>query len=279
MRAVTTVTALVAVTLPQPAPAAPKIRQQTADWTVDSQANECMLVRTYGTPHNPLFLTFSKEPMGGDVTAYLLYKREWAMFSRGDAVVQYDGAEPIRTSYGARLLWNLTKAVKTRTMRQVWFQLDEDSQRLLAPQASSVAISAPGEAKYSFALPDQARALKALDDCAVNMGVKWGYPVEEQRRMASPPKPEISFGKLFSADDYPMAAVKEGRMGRVFVRVKVSDTGALTDCSVQRSSGSTELDDATCKVIRERAKFAAARDLDGKPIRGVVTRTVQWMLR
>ena len=271
---------LIALVQPPPASAAPKIKQPTANWTVETQANECMLVRTYGTPRNPLFLTFSKEPMGGEVTAYVLYNREWALYASGDGgTVQFDGAEPIRTSFGARLLWNLSKEVKTLTMRQVWFSLEENSQRLLPLRATTVAVSAPGEIKYVFALPGQAEALDKLDDCAVGLGAKWGYPADEQRRMMSPPKPEIRLGKLFSGADYPLEAVRDGRMGRVFVRLRISETGALTDCSVVRSSGSAELDAATCTVIRERAKFAPARDLDGKAVRGVVASTVQWMLR
>lgn len=276
-RAAVAAAAMAAALLSQPALAAPKVRQPIGNWTVETQANECMLVRTYGTPRNPLFMALSQRPMGGEVTAYVLYNREWALYSRGDGSVRFDEGSSIPAWFGSRLLWNLTKEVKTRTMRQVWFGVEKDSQRLLA-EAATVAFDAPGEVKVAFALPDHGRALKALGECAENLGAKWGYPIEEQRRMATPPKPEVRLGKLFKPDDYPAAALKEGRMGRVFVRLRISEAGALTDCSVLRSSGSTELDAVTCRVIKERARFEPARDTGGKAIRGVVSSTVQWML-
>lgn len=257
--------------------AAPKVREPTAKWTVETQANECLLVRSYGSPRNPLFLALSEAPMGAGANATILYNREWALFGNGDATVRFDGGEPIEAWFGSRLLWNLSKEIKTLTMRSVVMGMETDSQKLLT-DAATVAFDVPGELKIAFALPEHSAALKALDDCATNLGVKWGYPVEEQRRIAKPPRREKGLRGLFTAADYPAAALKDGRMGRAHVRLRVTDTGAVTECSVLRSSGSAELDAATCKVLSERAKFEPAQDVDGKATRGIVVTAVHWML-
>jgi len=215
--------------------------------------------------------------MGAGANATILYNREWALFGNGDATVRFDGGEPIEAWFGSRLLWNLSKEIETLTMRSVMLGMETDSQKLLT-DAATVAFDVPGELKIAFALPEHSAALKALDDCATTLGIKWGYPVEEQRRIAKPPRREKGLRGLFTAADYPPAALKDGRMGRAHVRLRVADTGAVTECSVLRSSGSAELDAATCKVLSERAKFEPAQDVDGKATRGIVVTAVHWML-
>lgn len=274
------VSAAVAVALlcsPSSSLAAPKVREPTAKWTVETQANECLLVRSYGSPRNPLFLALSEAPMGAGANATILYNREWALFGNGDATIRFDGGEPLEAWFGSRLLWNLSKEIKTLTMRSVMMGMETDSQKLLT-DAASVAFDVPGELKIAFALPEHSEALKALDDCATGLGVKWGYPVGEQRRIVKPPRREKGLRGLFTAADYPAAALKDGRMGRAHVRLRINEAGSITECSVLRSSGSAELDAATCKVLNERAKFDPAQDVDGKSTRGIVVTAVHWML-
>ena len=257
--------------------AAPKVREPTAKWTVETQANECLLVRSYGSPRNPLFLALSEAPMGAGANATILYNREWALFGNGNAKIQFDGGEPIEAWFSSKLLWNLSKEIKTLTMRSVMMGMDKDSQKLLA-NAANVAFDVPGEVKIAFALPEHPQALAALDECATKLGEKWGYSVEEQRRIAKPPRRENGMGGLFTAADYPVNALKDGRMGRAHVRLRIDEAGAITECSILRSSGSTELDAATCKVLNERAKFEPARDVDGKATRGIVVTAIRWIL-
>ncbi|NUT00445.1 MAG: TonB family protein [Sphingomonas sp.] len=259
------------------APAASKLREPTAKWTVETQSNECLLVRPYGSPRNPLFLALSKAPMGAGANATILYNREWALFGNGTARIQFDSRDPIEASFGSRLLWNLSKEIKTLTMRSVVMGMETDSQRLLT-DAATVTFDVPGELKVAFALTDHSLALKALDECATSLGVRWGYSIEEQRRIATPPRRDKGLGGLFTAADYPAAAQKAGRMGRAHVRLRVNDSGAITECSILRSSGSAELDNTTCRILNERAKFEPARDIDGKATRGVIVTAIQWIM-
>jgi TonB family protein len=276
-RGVSAAAAVALLCSPASSLAAPKVREPTAKWTVETQANECLLVRSYGSPRNPLFLALSEAPMGAGANATILYNREWALFGNGDATIRFDGGEPLEAWFGSRLLWNLSKEIKTLTMRSVMMGMETDSQKLLT-DAASVAFDVPGELKIAFALPEHSEALKALDDCATGLGVKWGYPVGEQRRIVKPPRREKGLRGLFTAADYPAAALKDGRMGRAHVRLRINEAGSITECSVLRSSGSAELDAATCKVLNERAKFDPAQDVDGKSTRGIVVTAVHWML-
>ena len=49
--------------------------------------------------------------------------------------------------------------------------------------------------------------------------------------------------------------------------VLVDQTGSVAGCDVATTSGNPLLDGMGCQVIRKRARFMPALDLNGKPVR------------
>ena len=60
--------------------------------------------------------------------------------------------------------------------------------------------------------------------------------------------------------DYPAGVAPIDRERRVGVRYIINTDGRITDCTVVRSSGEQLLDDESCRIVRERARFRAQRD-------------------
>ena len=84
---------------------------------------------------------------------------------------------------------------------------------------------------------------------------------------------------LFSADDYPAEAQVNGEEGTVQARLTIAVDGTVGACTIIRSSGHRSLDDATCRILRQRAKFRPARDDYGRAVADtVVTPPVTWRL-
>ena len=83
---------------------------------------------------------------------------------------------------------------------------------------------------------------------------------------------------LITSDDYPPAALREGRSGRVSVRLHVSGTGLVDGCDVTASSGSSDLDETTCRLLRRRSHYSPARDAGGTITDASVTRSIMWSL-
>jgi protein TonB len=67
-------------------------------------------------------------------------------------------------------------------------------------------------------------------------------------------------------DDYPRDAYRERAGGTVTARLAIGADGRVTDCTVTRSSGRAELDETTCRLIRQRFRYAPARDAAGKAV-------------
>jgi protein TonB len=84
---------------------------------------------------------------------------------------------------------------------------------------------------------------------------------------------------VFSGDDYPAAAQVRGEEGDVRARLDVDTRGRVSRCTIVQSSGSESLDDATCRILEERARFAPARDAGGNPVAdSVLTPPIVWRL-
>src|SRR5688572_20162852 len=80
-------------------------------------------------------------------------------------------------------------------------------------------------------------------------------------------------------EGYPAQALREGREGTTYIAVTVSTDGRVKDCTVVKSSGSADLDEATCRNFTAKARFRPATDADGNPIESTFSTQVKWEIR
>ena len=91
--------------------------------------------------------------------------------------------------------------------------------------------------------------------------------------------PKGDVRSVFTADDYPVSAQRNGEEGTGQAQLTVGPNGRVTRCDIVRSSGFQSLDDATCSVLERRARFTPAFDGNGKPVAStVVTPPITWKL-
>lgn len=80
------------------------------------------------------------------------------------------------------------------------------------------------------------------------------------------------------ANDYPVRALREGREGTAAFRVTVNEAGRVEACQITASSGSADLDAATCEIITRRGRFKPATDAAGKPVKANYASKVRWTI-
>lgn len=85
-------------------------------------------------------------------------------------------------------------------------------------------------------------------------------------------------GQWVTTDDYPSAALRQGREGTTRFRVTVGADGRVAGCEIVGSSGSPDLDAATCRNVTKRARFDPATDGSGAQVRGSWTSSVKWVI-
>ncbi|WOE74854.1 energy transducer TonB [Alterisphingorhabdus coralli] len=92
------------------------------------------------------------------------------------------------------------------------------------------------------------------------------------------PEPRNNRGSWANTNDYPSRALREGREGTTRVRLTVGANGRVSDCAVTGSSGHSDLDAATCKNVKRRARFRPALDPQDNPITGTYPFAVRWQI-
>lgn len=91
-------------------------------------------------------------------------------------------------------------------------------------------------------------------------------------------EPVTSLPSLFAVSDYPPEALAQRKQGITDFRLRISATGRVEDCRVERSSGSAALDEATCRVITRRARFRPGINAAGRPVPSIYTGMIHWTL-
>jgi protein TonB len=93
-----------------------------------------------------------------------------------------------------------------------------------------------------------------------------------------PPKaatPRGNPGSWATTDDYPSRALRNEEQGTTGVRLAVGTDGRVTGCDITRSSGSSELDDTTCRLLTRRGRFDPAT-ANGQPVAGSFSTSIRW---
>lgn len=81
-----------------------------------------------------------------------------------------------------------------------------------------------------------------------------------------------------TTNDYPSRALREEREGTTGFRVTVGPDGRVTSCDITSSSGSPDLDEATCSNVTRRARFTPATDGEGNPTSGSYSNRIRWVI-
>lgn len=83
-------------------------------------------------------------------------------------------------------------------------------------------------------------------------------------------------GEIYD-QDIPARAHDAGFGGTVHLRFVVAPTGRVGRCDITRSSGRTDVDTVTCRLIVRRFRYRPARNDQGEPVPFVITGTHEWM--
>lgn len=91
-------------------------------------------------------------------------------------------------------------------------------------------------------------------------------------------RPRANLPSLFSDDDYPAAAQRNREEGVVDFTLDIGANGRVTNCTITKSSSSSALDSATCRLLRSRARFTPAVDAQGQPTTSQISDSKRWSL-
>ena len=93
------------------------------------------------------------------------------------------------------------------------------------------------------------------------------------------PRTKSGFYRIIKPVDYPIAAWNAGQEGPVKYELSVDETGTPTGCTIIESTNYPLLDQATCDLMLERARFTPAYAAKDAPISSTYSGRYRWRKR
>lgn len=127
--------------------------------------------------------------------------------------------------------------------------------------------------------PLSARWSKLEYGCCTRVRVEWQNNGARVRAMSTPRSPRIlNLAEIMTEADYPSEAVASQAAGLVAIELSTSPAGAVTQCRVVQSSGSTLLDQTSCTLATSRARLLPATDEYAEPVAGTTQFRLRWKI-
>jgi TonB family protein len=114
--------------------------------------------------------------------------------------------------------------------------------------------------------------------CADEFAEKEREQIAWAARVSPVARPAGNMAAWNSVDDYPSFALKHHLEGNTIARLEVGTDGRVTSCRVIASSGSAELDNATCKNAARRARFKPDMEENGTHHASTYDYTMAWRI-
>lgn len=250
--------------------AAPQPRGPSAKWHVSFAHSQCIALRDYGTePGSPKLLL--KAPALGEVMQVAVL-RDAARTppEQVDAMIAIGGRPPVSTS-----LMMFTPAGPREP--RVYLLNMPSAEFAQLRQVNSLSVRSEG-LNETLALSQMEPLMKALDQCVANLRREFNIATDGIGHAGLKSRGKANLAKLFSSDDYPAEAYRNGQGGRVEFALLVREDGHVADCTVIKISGVPALDSQVCALLKIRAKFQPARGADGKPAKDAHTGAIVWRM-
>lgn len=242
------------------------------EWVVDPASCEV------GTPveGSQVFdkLTLTSSSLGNRVDNYQLSLREEQMKVPKQVTLLANGNDPIAMPVSIPI-YGPTGAF--------WFNTEDGDQTVVAKLTGNetVMLFAVFEmislSPYGFS-----KAQEARHDCLTDMLAGVGLDIADFWNADGSNAGLGAMGDirgLFFTDDYPTAALRKGEQGTVRTAIVIGADGRPKKCLVVQSSGSRILDEVTCEVIVDRARFEPARDAADVAVPSIYTSPpIRWQI-
>lgn len=249
------------------AQAAPEVLSPSGKWQVEYAKSSCVISRAFGQKPQATLFGLKPAPNSETMTVLIIQPSPKGRGVRGKAEVKLSGGlVPESADYSS---------VTANGMRVTMIGLPRITLNALT-EGQSISIRADKWVNVALRPTSFDKALAALKECEADLLESWGFDRAAQAAVAGPPKGNLH--GLFQADDYPGQLIEKGVQGTVGFRLRIEADGSVSQCVAIESSGSTDLDKHSCKLVQKRARYSPAVGHDGRPIWSFTFGRVTWMI-
>ena len=229
-------------------------------WNVDFGKTGCVAMRTYEEDGFNNLLVVKPNVVGERLELAWIAPGRPPETSSGTGRVTIGGGAP-REVPALRFGDGQAGQVFTR-----WFV--DDGAALAG--ADEVTIDYDGE-RHTLPLSGTGKLAEALSNCAEALAAHYNGAGDGVATAAS------GSADVVMPEDFAALGWKVADRARLSAILLVDEEGSILDCSLGSYVGSAKIAGRACAMIRERARYAPARDAAGAAVRSmVVTPTMDW---
>lgn len=248
------------------------VLEPSSPWKVDYADEECRLLRTFGVGEAAVTMRLAR---GSGLQSFDMVIAGTNIPRLGDDIKVTLKLEPQGTEGRFE---GYSMGVPDRPEKFIrWYDgnpliLDSITNR------QAVRLIAGNKLDIVMLWSDGKAALRALQTCHDDLLRGWGAELDAIRASKVPPEPIGSPGRWVANDDYPRPEMVREIAGNVTFQLKVDAAGAVESCSILHSSNVATLDQLTCKLMMQLAKFKPARDANDRPMASFYINRVRWQI-
>jgi hypothetical protein len=291
MRTNSTIAFVTALPLLVAASPQPVRLQPSSSWVLDYAADSCKLGRAFGTGRDQTLLQFESTAPGEmsmvaighplatsleEVPAKFLPVQDEAL--KGEArltvthkpVIFWPHVSLLPASIDQRHKYEEEQRKSHPDLRPPPIDLKEQVQERTARQAFAAAateleINARRSRPVILETGSLGAAIKMFDKCSRDSMRDWGVDPDLEDRIVRPVwAPDVS--RWFSAHDYPLGMIVEGKESEVRVRLLVDAAGNVSKCTSLSRFDEPDFNRIVCDKFMKRAKFQPAELIDGTKV-------------
>jgi TonB family protein len=236
----------------------------SSQWLVDPVNRACELVRTFGPdPATTLMMRSMPTDTGSQVR--LVGPRLPERIKKATLRNEATGAET-----------TVSAAASPGPDGMRVLDMNRVDNRFLAGLKAGGAITVMdgGDKVATLELRSFDAAWGALDQCNADLLKQWGVDPAAIAQLKALPEPTGRANEWVQWKDFPPAAF--GKQGASTIRYVVGQDGRVHDCAIAESSGTPLLDETSCKLFAQRARYKPAVGANGAPTEATIVQTVSW---
>ncbi len=257
---------------PAYAKAEPVVLEPSSKWNVDFAPEKCRLARVFGEGENRHVLffeqwgpkaTFGFTASGPGFDRFRAYKPVDVRFSNAQEPRETQPFMGTIESFGDAIIYS-TMALEDEGQGQmlgILPQLNTDK----ASFAEFVEFRQRSRS-VRFNTGELGEAFKVLNQCTRSLVSDWGLDVEKHKSATKAVEwtnDQAIVQRLVKT--YPSAALRKGEQGIMRMRLKIDETGKMTDCVINQTTINKSLKSPACREMA-KAKFEPALDANGAPM-------------
>ena len=266
--------------LPATAADPPLTLAPTDEWSVSRDGESCLVAREFGSERNGV--TFALQAFSPEATSYNAIVLGNALPNRDPGALEFEVrfgpdtvALPLLGVLGGS---RVPRLAFSTTLEPADVLVARRNGEALPPALDAAREAAVNELELTFSrgrplllqLGSMVEPLRQLRECTATLPERWGLDPAVQRTLSRAPVP-IDIASWLGPGSYPLAYLRNAMSVRVFVRLMIDETGAVSECVAQSPRGENVAGTVVCRELVKNARFEPALDAEGNPVPGYHT--------